>query len=229
MSPSTSFYNEKSKEYAPLDDGDQNQDSARQNYNSARKWILALTILTISTSLAMILLYVSKHPAGGKHWMYINSYRAQTFQQTPRNESDEAFKCLPNGNGLIYINPAVQHGLPPGLPSGDGGHNLYGIGFAHQLYCLAAIRSELHLFADNGSEIDNPEQQRQDFHNRLASIEQCIDYLRQKIMCVADITIEYPTRMDDFQSPTYISGYGIEQECAIKVSICFVLWDRYFF
>jgi hypothetical protein len=141
---------------------------------------------------------------------------------TPLNATamDDAFICLPNGNGLLHLTDETirEQRLPPGLPSDEAKekHNLYAMAWAHEMYCLAIVRRELVGLIANMSRLNLPTEEQGSRERWLVGhLDGCFEYLRQKIMCVADTTLEYPTGDD----PEEISGFGIEQTCAIRV--CF--------
>lgn len=199
---------------------------ASQRKYSSQRWnptsILVFLLLTCVVTMGILVIALfgalSTKPEYNQSAIWTNNYIRQTFEPIAQQETEEAFRCLPNGNGLVYLTPEMRKlaNLPPGLPSGDRERNLYGMGFAHQLYCLATIRSSLLAmmtdqrlgsYASSDLPVISEEVE--------GELHQCIDYLRQKIMCAADLTLEYPTG----EAEDYIDGYGIEQTCAEKVSI----------
>ena len=189
---------------------------------SPRKFYLTLAGLVLVTIPAMVLLYfVSRStPAPNPGYQQV-LFEPRIFLRTSFEESNKAWKCLPNGNGLVHLDSAAGHSLPPGLPSDDGRQDLYGISWTHQLYCLGIIRDEFYSLVENRSErILDRDALGKDSNYRLHVVEECYDYLRQKIFCTADMTIEGAADApDEFGNEYHIDGFGIEHQCRVKVCV----------
>jgi hypothetical protein len=74
---------------------------------------------------------------------------------------------LPSGNGLLYTGPSEQ---------------VFSIGLFHQLRCLNIVRSTLvNIFA-------HPERATPNTDDQPLIVQHCMDYLRQMVLCHADLT-----------------------------------------
>ncbi|EME42004.1 hypothetical protein DOTSEDRAFT_25662 [Dothistroma septosporum NZE10] len=105
----------------------------------------------------------------------------------PTNVTNEIWQRLsPPGEGFVEVANEVARNLPPSRVSErrPDTHKVYGVSVFHQLHCVNMLRLNMY-----------PEE----FHWTLPgeSAEQirkhrdhCIDYLRQAIMCNADVTFE---------------------------------------
>jgi hypothetical protein len=179
-------------------------------------FVFSCLLLIVSLATLAFLLAAPPRPSNGQFPL-----ETRSFSPTPRERSDETWKCLPNGNGLAYLDSAAARSLPPGLPSGDGQRNLYGISWTHQLYCLSVIRSHLYLLSESQSSVDHQHNLSLAEHqSRLDHLETCFDYLRQKIFCIGDMTLEWPTHGGDPNRSDHdfrIDGFGIEHRCSSKV------------
>jgi hypothetical protein len=90
-------------------------------------------------------------------------------------------------NGLVslpltYVQ--AQNLTPSGLPS-EPGHSVFQVDVFHQLHCLERIRSDLlsapFLYRLNPNRTEYDEYSQHILH--------CVDYLRQAVMCTADMTL----------------------------------------
>ncbi|KAI1126937.1 hypothetical protein F5Y10DRAFT_266648 [Nemania abortiva] len=138
---------------------------------------------------------------------YLVKWETILFEPINDTTAEITWDCLPNGNGLTYLNDGIKEefNLPPGLPDGSGGSNLYGISWTHQLYCLSILRTAL-TDALAGSAADDP--------SIIAHFFDCFEYLRKKISCNPDLTIEYPTGDDPI-----IDGWGMHHQCAQRMPL----------
>jgi hypothetical protein len=58
---------------------------------------------------------------------------------------------------------------------------------------------------------------------RLQHVQHCMDYIRQLIMCRADMTIEWAApEPDQLGNKFHINGYGIPHTCTKWVSFLFI-------
>ena len=135
--------------------------------------------------------------------------QAIEFQQDPRfanppdAETNLAWdSLLPVGRGFVLIANPEAYSLRPGIPT-DRGADRYSVAMFHQLHCLGLIRKEYYQFA-------SPSSNTQPFtrHGSSGHFTHCIDYLRQSIMCAADMTIE-PALVGEDGSRTGVDGWGI--------------------
>ena len=198
------------------------QTTIPRGQNPRRKLYYTLAGLVLVTIPAMVLVYLismSTSEPGPAYQEVL--FEPRIFQRTSFEESNKIWKCLPNGNGLVHLESAADSNLPPGLPTDDGARNLYGISWTHQLYCLGVIRDEFYAFVENRSElILARDALGKDPDYRLHVVEKCYDYLRQKIFCTADMTIEgAANEADGFGNQYHIDGFGIEHQCRVKVRV----------
>lgn len=207
---------DESAEHSPL------QTTIPREANSLRKLYFTLASLILVTIPAIGLVYFISRSISGPSPVYQEVlFEPRIFHRTSFEESNKAWKCLPNGNGLVHLDSAADRNLPPGLPSDDGGRDLYGISWTHQLYCLAIIRDEFYSLVENRSELILARNALgKDSDYRLHVVEECYDYLRQKIFCTADMTIEGAANgSDEFGNQYHIDGFGIEHQCRVKVCV----------
>ena len=215
------YEKDESGELSPL------QKTVLREASSYRKLYLTLASLILVTIPAMVLLYALSRNTSEPSLEYReNLFESRIFHRTSFEESNKAWKCLPNGNGLVRLPSATGQGLPPGLPDDDGERNLYGISWTHQLYCLGIIRDEYYSLVENRSErVLDRDPHGKDSIYRLHVVEDCYDYLRQKIFCAADMTIEGSAHgPDGFGSQYHIDGFGTKHQCRVKV--CLLKADR---
>ncbi|PIA92547.1 hypothetical protein CB0940_04093 [Cercospora beticola] len=105
----------------------------------------------------------------------------------PTNETNELWNRLsPPGEGVIELPNEATVGLPPSKPSTKRPltHTVYGVSVFHQLHCVNLLRLNMYPEEFSWTLTDKtPEEIR--MHR-----DHCIDYLRQAIMCNADVTFE---------------------------------------
>lgn len=99
-------------------------------------------------------------------------------------------------------------------PSGT----IYSVALYHQLHCLSVIRRDYFDLVEgvlsNSTELATlVDKQIQMFHNR-----HCLDYIRQTLECIADMTLEWKrTELDG--SRVQVDGMHIPHECKSKVTL----------
>ncbi|TGO76835.1 hypothetical protein BELL_0134g00070 [Botrytis elliptica] len=131
-------------------------------------------------------------------------------------ETDSAWDSLmPAGRGFILVENPEKYGLRPGLPSANG-PDRYSVSVFHQLHCLGMIRESYnsvlmgvrpHIHGDENLS-DSAAQESEKEHTS-----HCFDYLRQAMMCSADMTIEWAMEMPDGKPPFTVDGWGITHMC----------------
>lgn len=154
-----SFLSEHQIDYEPTFLLPNVQNSLNRGEKILRKHKLAIFSAIIGTIILFNLLSLVFVPQNTlpelsqSHPIWTNQFVLTSLQPLEDDLVEDAFKCLPNGNGLFYMSDDLREGrnLPPGLPSGDGQRNLYGMGWAHQLYCLAFLRSTISDLMENRS------------------------------------------------------------------------------
>lgn len=101
-----------------------------------------------------------------------------TFADTPSHETDQAWGALfPPHNGFFHDAEIAPLGAS--------------LSVYHQLHCLDGMRHAFYIMyeaAKSGERVD-VENLAQPFALRHTT--HCIDFLRQKIMCNADVTVEF--------------------------------------
>jgi len=208
-----------------LNTGNDTSRVPRQNFWSSKKVLAAV----LSIPLALVGLAVA-FPSLIHNKDEITKARDFKFAQKTKvfhrlREKDpwavnKTWDCLPNENGLVYLDREAEGLEQYGLPSGDGKRNLYGIGWMHQTYCLALFRNSLYTLMYDDSVSDWGQFERQhslDTVGMRAHIEDCFDYLRQKIQCAGDMTIEGAASMphtDPLGDEYHIDGFDIANTCA---------------
>ena len=112
--------------------------------------------------------------------------------------------------GWVEIEPTPDHSLSGGAPLshwGDPaeewqeGSQVWATTLMHQIHCLGMMKSTWTKMA-NGESINN---------RRHDHFPHCIEYLRQAVMCQADLTLE--PAIDPMQWPIGTSGWGVVHEC----------------
>lgn len=113
------------------------------------------------------------------------------------------------------MNEPEKFHLQPGIPASGGEE--YDISVFHQLHCLKYVRLYLYevlAIAQNG--IKNEGERY--FVNRTDDhVSHCLDYVRQGLMCSADMTVEWPRREQTGPS-SVVDGWGVGHQCKSWVS-----------
>jgi hypothetical protein len=125
---------------------------------------------------------------------------------------------IPNSGLFLVEKPDQYKGLGTGLETAAEDAQVYGVAVTHQYHCLKMIRTNLYglmtrdeAFLDDltitpGEELENGGPADHLFH--------CIDYLRQTVLCSADLTVEGRSKLDT----KHIDGYGPMHQCRNWVS-----------
>lgn len=115
-------------------------------------------------------------------------------------ESEQAWAPL-GRHGGIFIHDPQQFGLLPGIETSSD-YESFPVSVFHQLHCLKTVRAQLASLV-NGWSVDDPLA----FH-----ADHCFDYLRQNIMCAADLTLE-KARVDPDGHRRATDGWGTIHHC----------------
>ena len=142
-------------------------------------------------------------------------YPEYASPSTPK--ADEAWGALnPIGDGFVLIKNPEDYDLPPGKPSEKG--DVYDISVFHQLHCLNHLRTFLFTLKA-GMDLNNT---REVYDRLLVPQEEhvyhCFDYIRQALMCHADLTVEWPRTEADGRRFA-VDGWNIEHQCKSWVSL----------
>lgn len=162
------------------------------------------------------------------NWMLPNTFSPDFPLHTVIFEEDEIYAAasspdtndvwdnlMPPGEGFVLVGNPEKYGLRPGLPSVNG-PDRYPVSVFHQLHCLGMIR-ESYNSALLG--VRPHSQDDENFPDELAhesnreDIGHCFDYIRQALMCSADMTIEWAMEMPDGKPPSAVDGWGIPHTC----------------
>ncbi|KAI8179865.1 hypothetical protein K4K51_003168 [Colletotrichum sp. SAR 10_75] len=130
------------------------------------------------------------------------------FGQEPNNESIAAWNSLlPKGRGWVHVRNQTalpdMPGLNQSLPEHIALPSVY-----HQLHCLQY--STMRSYYDLLDRVNNPHQRRElpaDPGWNKEHLNHCWDYLRQNIMCAADVTLEWHRWNEKVET-----GWGYEHQ-----------------
>jgi hypothetical protein len=136
-------------------------------------------------------------------------------------EADEAWgnDLTPPGDGFVLIPSPQDYSLPPGQTTDEGEGEIYDISVFHQLHCLNHVRTFLFTLKagmDYGTineTYDNMLKPQEDH------VYHCFDYIRQALMCNADLTVEWP-RTEESGERVAVDGWGVTHQCKNWVSCC---------
>jgi hypothetical protein len=150
--------------------------------------------------------------------------RHYTGETGPTPENLQLWKSvLPAGNGLVQVEDPKAYGLPAGLLPLNGTGAVYSVTWAHEYHCIDMIREEFwkfiagssHLVGSDDTGSNLPERDRL----KLRHIGHCFDYLRQMIMCNADMTLEgLASKPAESGGGDHIDGFDVEHQCKDMVS-----------
>ncbi|KAF7883188.1 uncharacterized protein EAF01_011697 [Botrytis porri] len=140
----------------------------------------------------------------------------ERFAAASSPETDSAWdNLMPAGRGFILVENPEHYGLRPGLPSANG-LDRYSVSVFHQLHCLGMIRESYnsvlkevrpHIHGDENLSNSAAQESEKEHTSH------CFDYLRQAMMCSADLTIEWAMEMPDGKPPFTVDGWGITHTC----------------
>ena len=120
------------------------------------------------------------------------------------------------GGGFLRVDDPDPYSLPYGKVTIDGGY-LYDISVFHALHCLSSIRGHLLLLETSFGRNNSNEIHRYLLDPQVGHVHHCFDYIRQNVMCNADLTLEWPrTESDGIRSA--FDGWGIPHQCKDWVS-----------
>jgi hypothetical protein len=115
------------------------------------------------------------------------------------------------------INKPSTYGLPPDEGEQSPSGTIYSVALYHQLHCLSVIRRDYFDLVEgvlnNRTNLSTlADKQIEMFHNR-----HCLDYIRQTLKCIADMTLEWK-RTEPDGSRIQVDGMHIPHECKSKVN-----------
>ncbi|KAE9375971.1 hypothetical protein N431DRAFT_404069 [Stipitochalara longipes BDJ] len=134
------------------------------------------------------------------------------FIGPPSNENDASWAgMLPVGTGYIVVNEPEKYGLAGLGLANTKEKNHFGVSVFHQLHCLGLIRQAYFDALTNNTRTGDRDPFQHYRHKIDLNFEEhvghCLDYLRQAVMCAADMTIEVASEEIDMLG---ISGWSIE-------------------
>jgi len=106
-------------------------------------------------------------------------------------------------HGDIFVKTPEKYGLPPGIEKGSSEYQGFPLSVFHQLHCLKMLRMHYAALLTMGQEMTDKVSDHPDH---------CFDYLRQAIMCSADMTLE-KARVDPDGHRRATDGWGSTHQC----------------
>lgn len=147
------------------------------------------------------------------------TFNRTLFASPSTPKADEAWgnDLSPPGDGFVLIPNPADYSLPPGQPTSEGEGQIYDISVFHQLHCLNHVRT--FLFTLKAGMDYNTTQETYDLllKSQEDHVYHCFDYIRQALMCNADLTVEWP-RTEEDGSRVAVDGWGVEHQCKNWVS-----------
>lgn len=142
----------------------------------------------------------------------IPSFERNTIVQFEFNETfaaNHSFKAWhdlqPKGGGWITVENGERLGLGP--PIRHNNLEGYGISVFHQLHCMAMIHHAYFQFSVGGEHMTGGSVDR-------SHIDHCFDYVRQALMCQADLSLEHRQDSENARSgDDLIDGWGVLHQC----------------
>jgi hypothetical protein len=137
------------------------------------------------------------------------------LSQRPNTDSDAAWNALlPAGRGFVFVPNFEDYSLPRGEDTPYG--PIYSTTVFHQLHCLGQLRRFSWMFLDTiitnntaGAAAIEKMFVQGDAEEHLTH---CFDYLRQGLMCNADMSLEWPRTEKDGRRFA-VDGWDIPHEC----------------
>ncbi|GAB7363420.1 hypothetical protein MBLNU230_g3696t1 [Neophaeotheca triangularis] len=207
------FINEKSEA-----DGLHERHSALlRSHRRLGRWTVASNVVLAAIVVTLVVLRVTSHD--GDHSSPVPTFPTKRvlFEQDDlfagelSAENDAAWGSLnPPGDGFVLIANPRNHNLPPGIQTDQG--ELYDISLFHQLHCLGNIRTYLYTMKDSIKSNTTQQAQELVLAHEGHHIHHCFDYIRQALMCAADMTPEWPMEGPEGEKSA-VNGWGIEHEC----------------
>jgi hypothetical protein len=186
-------------------------------------WVTLLTFSFLSMSFNLASLYARHSPKSNPHFIpqipYTNhpvifhqdNNWVGTSPAVDKNWDQHINNAL---SGYITIPNPTAYNLRPGVEYGH--HNfseIFSISFYHQLHCLAMIRQAYYHPLNPHMHGHDSRSPPSETARRTAHLDHCFDYLRQRITCAADMTVEWAKEEVD-GSRRQVDGWGIpHREC----------------
>ncbi|CAD6586627.1 MAG: hypothetical protein ASARMPRED_002780 [Alectoria sarmentosa] len=191
-----------------------------------RPLLCILGYLLAGTAIVATAVFIVIHSARGPSPIPVFPTQTLIFHQEPAYaapaspSSDALWNAnLPGGKGFVLLEDAGKYGLPPGLPSAGGNATgVYGVTWTHEYHCLKLIRMEFWNALDGTSQLYGGDKAQPPLDvmdvRRLHHVQHCMDYIRQLIMCRADMTVEWAAPYPDaLGNEHHIDGYSVPHTC----------------
>ncbi|KAI0975026.1 hypothetical protein F4678DRAFT_359939 [Xylaria arbuscula] len=164
-------------------------------------WTSLLTVVFFT----LAIVFSSRWSRDVSQWPFNLPTRAYTFVDHP------SFRDLDDPDAADAWDRMVRHAWWEAEWRDDAGRRfLRGIDVFHKMHCLVAIREEFAALAtdDRRDEERRVVPRKIDLIENQDHLEHCFDFLRQDILCAADMTLEPLT--EDYMET---DGQGIEHQC----------------
>lgn len=134
-------------------------------------------------------------------------------------EADEAWgnDLSPPGDGFVLIPNPKDYSLPPGQTTREGEGEIYDISVFHQLHCLNHVRTFLFTLKAGMDYNNTVETYDSLLKHQEDHVYHCFDYIRQALMCNADLTVEWP-KTEANGERVAVDGWGVQHQCKNWVS-----------
>lgn len=159
---------------------------------------------------------------------HLITFEKTLFASPSTPEADVAWgnDLSPPGDGFVLIPNPSSYSLPPGVAldsaSASAGieGEIYDISVFHQLHCLNHVRTFLFTLKA-GMEYNTTQQTYENLlKHQEDHVYHCFDYIRQALMCNADLTVEWPKTEADGRRIA-VDGWGVQHQCKNWVSVTF--------
>ncbi|KAL1586399.1 hypothetical protein WHR41_05290 [Cladosporium halotolerans] len=129
-------------------------------------------------------------------------------------EADEAWgnDLSPPGDGFVLIPNPKDYSLPPGQTTREGEGEIYDISVFHQLHCLNHVRTFLFTLKAGMDYNNTVETYDSLLKHQEDHVYHCFDYIRQALMCNADLTVEWP-KTEANGERVAVDGWGVQHQC----------------
>lgn len=147
------------------------------------------------------------------------TFESTLFASPSTPEADEAWgnDLSPAGDGFVLIPNPKDFSLPPGQPTDEGVGEIYDVSVFHQLHCLNHVRTFLFTLKAGMDFNTTTETYESLLKHQEDHVYHCFDYIRQALMCNADLTVEWPRTEEDGRRVA-VDGWGITHQCKNWVS-----------
>lgn len=129
---------------------------------------------------------------------------------------------------MLIPDPAA-YSLPPGQPTDEESiGEIYDISVFHQLHCLNHVRTFLFTLKAGVEYNTSTETYETLLKSQEDHVYHCFDYIRQALMCNADLTVEWPREEEDGRRIA-VDGWGVAHQCknwvSLTKSVCCAKWS----